>query len=66
MAKRGPQNRTTDAQVLVRMTSAQRARLEEAVVASAEGKPGLRPVVAKFLLEVGLREADRILGPDRK
>jgi len=62
MAKRGPQNRTTDTACLVRMTSEQRARLEAAVRKSADGKPGLKPVVAKFLLELGLAEADRILG----
>jgi hypothetical protein len=64
MAKRGPQNRSTDTACLVRMTRAQRERLEEAVKKSAEGKPGLKPVVARFLLEVGLAEADRILGRD--
>jgi hypothetical protein len=60
--RRGPQNRTTDTACLVRMTSAQRARLEAAVGKLAEGRPGLKPVLARFLLELGLAEADRILG----
>lgn len=64
MAKRGPQNRSTDTACLVRMTRDQRARLEAAVGKSADGKPGLKPVVARFLLELGLAEADRILGKD--
>jgi len=64
MAKRGAQNRSTDTACLVRMTSAQRARLEAALGKLAEGKPGLKPVVAKFLLELGLAEADRILGKE--
>ena len=60
--KRAPQNRSTDTQVLVRMTDQQRKKLEAAVAKLAAGRPGLRPVVARFLLDVGLAEAEKILG----
>jgi hypothetical protein len=45
------------------MTLQERARLEMAVRKLADGRPGLRPVVARYLLDLGLAEARRILRP---
>lgn len=56
---RKPPNRTTDSAVLVRLTSEQRKKIDEALAKIA--RPGLRPVVSRFLLESALVEADRIL-----
>lgn len=61
----GSENRLRDAQVSVRMTSEERARLEEATSSLVHeircAKVGLGP----WLLGAGLAEADRILGTKR-
>lgn len=60
------QNRSTDTAILVRLTAAQKARLEAAARKLVAGTPGAKVVLAGFLLALGLREADAILGPEKK
>lgn len=60
------QNRSTDTAILVRLTGAQKARLEAAAKKLAHGTPGAKIVVARFLLDLGLERADAILGPEKK
>jgi hypothetical protein len=39
----------------------QRAKLDEAMGRLAAGRPGLKPVLSRFLLDAAMAEADRIL-----
>lgn len=54
-------NRTTDGAILVRLTTEQRTKLDEAMGRLAAGRPGLKPVLSRFLLDAAMAEADRIL-----
>jgi hypothetical protein len=56
-----PKKRLQDTQVNVRMTAAQKARLERA---TETGLEGLRIPLGPWLLALGLREADTKLGPE--
>jgi hypothetical protein len=63
---RKPPTRTQTSQVNIRLTMEQRARLEAATAKLVEGVRGARVPLSRWLLELGLAEADRILGPARK
>jgi hypothetical protein len=56
------QNRNTDTQVNVRLTSAQRETLEKATAKLVAGVPGAKVPLGPWLLQLGLAEAKRILG----
>jgi hypothetical protein len=61
VAKKPPQKRSTDVAITVRMTSVQKARMDEALAKLIEDRPGVRPVLSRFLIEAGLEVAERIL-----
>ena len=56
------QNRNTDTQVNVRLTSAQRETLEKATAKLVAGVPEAKVPLGPWLLQLGLAEAKRILG----
>ena len=53
--------RTQDAQINIRLKTDQKTRLELAAKKMVSGVPGGRVAVSQWLLELGLKEADRIL-----
>lgn len=54
--------RTTNTAILVRLTTPERQRLEAALERLTDGRPGVRPVLSRFLRDAAMAEADRILG----
>jgi hypothetical protein len=57
------QNRTQDVQVNVRMTKAQRDRLD---AARAKLVTGVKVPLGPWMLSLALAEADKVLGPAKK
>lgn len=57
-----PQNRTQQVQVNIRMTQADKERLEAAIASIA---PGVRVPLAPWILSLALAEADRLLGKQK-
>lgn len=60
MARKEPV-RSTTSQLNIRLTEEQKTRLEKAVAKLVEGVPGGRVALSKWVLELALIEADRVL-----
>lgn len=62
MAARKPPNRSTDTQINIRMKTDQKELLERAAAKKVEGIAGAKVALSGWLLDLGLREAKKILG----